>query len=64
MIEIPSWTVTCAPSTLKKIGDATGTEPTQEQAHQVIRNDAEGGAAILLKAANALKHKEPTASAS
>lgn len=61
MIEIRYWTVTCAPSTLKKIGDATGTEPTQEQAHRVIRNDAEGAAAILLKAANALKHKEPTA---
>jgi hypothetical protein len=50
---LPCWTVTCAPWTLKKIGDATGTEPTPEQAHQVIRNDAEGAAAILLKAANA-----------
>ena len=46
---------------LKKIGGATGTEPTQEQAHQVIENDAGGAAAILLKAANALRDKEPTA---
>jgi hypothetical protein len=29
---IPSWTVTCAPWMLKKIGYTTGTEPTQEQA--------------------------------
>jgi len=46
---------------LKKIGDATGSEPTPEQAHQVIRYDAEGAAALLLKAANALRDKEPTA---
>ena len=51
----------CAPWMLKKIGDATGTEPTQEQAHQVIESDAGGAAAILLKAANALRDKEPTA---
>ena len=60
-LAIPCWTVTCAPWTLKKIGDATGSEPTPEQARQVIRNDAEGAAAILLKAANALRDKEPTA---
>jgi hypothetical protein len=58
---IPCWTVTCPPWMLKKIGDMTGTEPTPEQAHQVIRNDAEGAAAYLLKAANALWDKESTA---
>jgi hypothetical protein len=52
--------VTCAPWTLKKIGDVTGTEPTQAQAHQVIQKDAEGAATILLRAANALRDKEPT----
>jgi hypothetical protein len=46
---------------LKKVGDATGTEPTQQQAHQVIQNDAGGAAAILLRAADALRDKEPTA---
>lgn len=38
-IAIPCWTVTCAPWTLKKIGDVTGTEPSPEQAHQVIEPD-------------------------
>jgi hypothetical protein len=53
--------VTCSPWTLKKIGGATGTEPTPEQARQVIQNDAEGAAALLLRATNALRDKEPTA---
>ena len=60
-IAIRCWAVTCAPGTLKKIGDATRTEPTPEQARQVIRNDAEGAAALLLKAANALRDTEPAA---
>ena len=60
-IAIPCWTVTCAPWTLKKIGDVTGTEPSPEQAHEVIEKDAGGAAAILLRAANALRDKEPTA---
>jgi hypothetical protein len=60
-IAIPCWTVTCAPWTLKKIGDVTGTEPSPEQAHQVIEKDAGGAAAMLLRAANALRDKEPTA---
>ena len=61
MIDIPCLTVTCAPQALKKIGDATGSEPTRAQAHQVIQHDAGGAAAILLRAANALRDKEPTA---
>ena len=60
-IGISCWTVTCAPWVLKKIGDATGTEPTQAQAHQVIKDDAGGAAARLLRAANALRDKEPVA---
>jgi hypothetical protein len=60
-LAIPCWTVSCAPGALKKIGDSTGTEPTPEQARQVIRNDAESAAAFLLKAANALQDKAPTA---
>ena len=60
-LAIPCWRVSCAPGTLKKIGDATGSEPTPEQAHQVIENDAGGAAAILLRAANGLRDKEPTA---
>jgi hypothetical protein len=52
---------TCASSALKHIGDATGVEPTQAQAHQVIQNDAGGAAAILLRAANALQDREPIA---
>ena len=58
-LAIPCWTATCAPWRLKKIGDATGTEPTPEQARQVIAKDAGGAAAILTKAANALRDKEP-----
>jgi hypothetical protein len=58
---IPCWRVTCAAWMLKKIGEATGTEPSAAQAHQVIRNDAEGAATILLRAANALRDKEPAA---
>lgn len=60
-IAIPCLRVACARWMLKKIGDATGTEPTQEQAHQVIRNDAEGAATIVLRAADALRDKKPTA---
>jgi hypothetical protein len=60
-IAIPCWRVTCASQTLKKIGDVTGTEPTPEQARQVIEKDAGGAAAIVLRAANALRDKEPTA---
>jgi hypothetical protein len=60
-IEIKCWTATCPPWVLKKIGDATGTELTQPQAHQVIKNDAGGAAARLLRAANALRDKEPLA---
>ncbi|MFH0343571.1 MAG: hypothetical protein ACHBNF_15930 [Chromatiales bacterium] len=60
-VVIPCWTVKCAPWTLKKIGDATGTEPTQAQAHQVIEKDAGDAAAILVNAINALRNKEPTA---
>jgi hypothetical protein len=51
----------CAGWTLKEIGDATGIEPTQAQADQVIQKDAGGAAAILLRAANALRDKEPAA---
>ena len=39
----------------------TGTEPTPEQARQVIEKDTGGAAAIVLRAANALRDKEPTA---
>lgn len=60
-IAIPCLRVTYAPWTLKKIGDATGNEPTPAQAHQIIKDDAGGAAAILLKAANALRDNEPTA---
>jgi hypothetical protein len=60
-IEIPCWRLSCASLVLKKIGDVTGTEPTPEQARQVIEKDAGGAAAIVLRAANALRDKEATA---
>ena len=60
-IAIPCLQLTCSPGALKKIGDVTGTEPTPEQARQVIERDTGGAAALVLRAANTLRDKEPAA---